>query len=154
MKSVLMKSMDNVDLQIINLLQEDCRLSFSKIANKLGISAGTAFNHVKSLEKNGILKNYAAVVDSSKLGYTITAIVLIQVESGHLQEVENEIAHTANVTAVYDTTGDYNAVVISKFKNGADLNTFIKKVLSIPHVIRTATNVALNVIKEDHRIKL
>ena len=149
-----MKSMDNVDLQIINLMQEDCRLSFSKIANRLGISAGTAFNHVKNLERKGILKNYAAVVDSSKLGYTITAIVLIQVESGHLQEVENQIAHTANVTAVYDITGDYNAVVISKFKNGDDLNTFIKKVRAIPHVIRTTTNVALNVIKEDHRLKL
>ncbi len=145
---------ENVDLQIINLLQEDCRLSFNKIASKLGISAGTAFNHIKSLEKKGVLKSYAVIVDSSKLGYSLTVIVLIQVEGGHLIDVENEIANTANVIAVYDITGDYNAVVIAKFKDGADLNTFIKNLLATPHVRRTVTNVALSVIKEDFRIKL
>jgi Lrp/AsnC family transcriptional regulator len=73
---------ENVDLQIINLLQEDCRLSFNKIASKLGISAGTAFNHIKSLEKKGVLKSYAVIVDSAKLGYDLTAVILIQVEGG------------------------------------------------------------------------
>lgn len=154
MKSSPIKNMDDVDLQIISLLQEDCRLSFNKIASKLGISAGTAFNHVKNLEKNGILKSYTVIADPSKLGYSLTAIVLIQVEGGHLRDVENEIANTANVIAVYDTTGDYNAIVITKFKNGADLNTFIKNLLAMPHVRRTVTNVALSVIKEDFRIKL
>ena len=148
------KNMDNVDLQIINLLQEDCRLSFNKIAGKLGISAGTAFNHVKNLEKNGILKSYTVKIDPSKVGYGLTAVVLIQVEGGHLQEVEDKIANLPNVIAVYDVTGDYNAVVITKFKDGAGLNTFIKNLLSIPHVRRTVTNVALSVIKEDFRLKL
>jgi Lrp/AsnC family transcriptional regulator for asnA, asnC and gidA len=150
----MIKNMDNVDFQIINLLQEDCRLSFNKIANKLGISAGTAFNHVKNLEKNGILKSYTVKIDPSKVGYSLTAIVLIQIEGGHLQDVEDKIANLPNVTAVYDVTGDYNAVVITKFKDGADLNTFIKNLLTIPHVRRTVTNVALSVIKEDFRIKL
>jgi DNA-binding Lrp family transcriptional regulator len=145
---------ENVDLQIINLLQEDCRLSFNKIASKLGISAGTAFNHVKNLEKKDVLKSYTVMLDSSKLGYSLTVIVLIQVEGGHLMDVENEIAKTANVIAVYDITGDYDAVVITKFKDEADLNTFIKNLLSIPHVRRTVSNVALNVIKEGFRIKL
>lgn len=150
----MIKNMDNVDFQIINLLQEDCRLSFNKIANKLGISAGTAFNHVKNLEKNGILKSYTVKIDPSKVGYSLTAIVLIQIEGGHLQDVEDKIANLPHVTAVYDVTGDYNAVVITKFKDGADLNTFIKNLLTIPHVRRTVTNVALSVIKEDYRIKL
>jgi Lrp/AsnC family transcriptional regulator for asnA, asnC and gidA len=153
-KNGMIKNMDNVDLQIINLLQEDCRLSFNKIANKIGISAGTAFNHVKNLEKNGILKSYTVNIDPSKVGYSLTAIVLIQVEGGHLQDVEDKIANLPNVIAVYDVTGDYNAVVITKFKDGAGLNTFIKNLLAIPHVRRTVTNVALSVIKEDFRIKL
>jgi len=153
-KTELIEKVDNVDLQIINLLQEDCRLSFNKIASKLGISAGTAFNHVKNLEKKGVLKSYTVILDLSKLGYSLTAIILIQAEGGQLVNVENEIAKTANVIAVYDATGDYEAVVIAKFKDGVDLNTFIKNLLAIPHVRRTVTNVALSVIKEDFRIKL
>jgi Lrp/AsnC family transcriptional regulator for asnA, asnC and gidA len=145
---------ENVDLQIINLLQEDCRLSFNKIASKLGISAGTAFNHIKSLEKKGVLKSYAVIVDSAKLGYDLTAVILIQVEGGHLMDVESKIVKSANVVAAYNTTGDYDVVVITKFKDGVELNTFIKNLLSIPHFRRTVTNVALSVIKEDLRIKL
>ena len=86
---------ENVDLQIINVLQEDSRLSFNKIANKLGISAGTAFNHIKNLEKRGLLKSYAVIVDAPKLGYSLTAVILIQVEGAHLTDVENEIAKAA-----------------------------------------------------------
>jgi len=150
----LIKNVDEVDIQIINLLQEDSRLSFNKIENKHGISAGTAFNQVKNLEKKGILKSYTVTIDSSKLGYSLTAIILLQVEGEHLIDVENEIANTDNVIAVYDITGDYNAVVITKFKDGNDLNSFIKTLLATPHVRRAVTNFALNVIKEDFRIKL
>jgi Lrp/AsnC family transcriptional regulator for asnA, asnC and gidA len=150
----LIEKIDVVDLRILELLQEDCRLSFNKIARKLGISVGTAFNHVKSLEQKDIIKAYTAIIDSSKLGYSLTAIIMIQAEGTHLADVENEIAKNANVIAVYDITGDYDATVIAKFKDRFGLNAFIKSLLSMPHIKRTVTNVALNVIKEDHGVKL
>jgi DNA-binding Lrp family transcriptional regulator len=149
-----LKKIDELDLRILSLLQEDCRLSFNKIANKLGVSVGTAFNHVKSLEKIGVLKGYTAVLDSSKLGYSLTVIIMIQAEGTYLTDVENEIAKTSNVVALYDITGDYDAVAIAKFKDRASLNIFIKNLLSLPHLKRTLTNVALNVVKEDPGVKL
>ena len=149
-----LKKIDELDLRILSLLQEDCRLSFNKIANKLGVSVGTAFNHVKSLEKIGVLKGYTTVLDSGKLGYSLTVIIMIQAEGSHLTEIENEIAKTANVVAVYDITGDYDAVAIAKFKDRAGLNFFVKNLLVIPHIKRTVTNVALNVVKEGNGVKL
>ena len=149
-----LKKIDELDLRILSLLQEDCRLSFNKIANKLGVSVGTAFNHVKSLEKIGVLKGYTAVLDSGKLGYSLTVIIMIQAEGTYLTDVENEIAKTSNVVALYDITGDYDAIAIAKFKDRASLNTFIKNLLSLPHLKRTLTNVALNVVKEDPGVKL
>ena len=145
---------ENVDLRIINLLQEDSRLSYNKIASKLGISAGTAFNHVKNLEKRGVLKNYAVIVDAPKLGYGLTAVILIQVEGRHLTDVEDEISKAANVVAAYNTTGDYDLVVITKFKDEVGMNAFIKNLLTVPFIRMTVTNVALDIIKEDLRIKL
>jgi len=136
------------------LLQEDCRLSFNKIAHKLGISVGTAFNHVKNLEKKGILKGYTTILDTTKLGYSLTALIMIQAEGEHLTDVEKEIAKTANVVAVYDIIGDYDAAVITKFKDRTDLNAFIKNLLATPHISRTVTSIALNVIKEDLGVKL
>lgn len=146
--------MHSIDFQIISLLQEDCRLSFNKIARNLGISVGTAFNHVKDLEKKGIVKSYTAVVDAAKLGYTLTALILVQTEGSQLSQIEQEIANTAAATAVYDITGDYDIAVIAKFKDRASLNAYLKNLLASPHIKRTVTNIALNVIKEDMRIKL
>lgn len=153
MQTNSIESVHSIDFQIISLLQEDCRLSFNKIARNLGISVGTAFNHVKDLEKKGIVKSYTAVVDAAKLGYTLTALILVQTEGSQLSQIEQEIANTAAAKAVYDITGDYDIAVIAKFKDRASLNAYLKNLLASPHIKRTVTNIALNVIKEDMRIK-
>lgn len=150
----LIEKIDKIDLQIINLLQEDSRLSFNKIAKELGISVGTAYNRIKNLEERGILKGYTAIVDPVKVGYTLTAIILIQAEGKHLLDVENEVAKMSNVISVYDITGDFDIAVVARFKDRFGLNAFIKNLLTMPYVKRTVTNVVLNVVKEDFRIKI
>jgi DNA-binding Lrp family transcriptional regulator len=145
----LTENIEDIDLRILSLLQEDCRLSFNKIATKLGISVGTAFNHVKNLAKRGIIKGYTVFLDSGKLGYSLTVIIMIQAEGSYLADVESEIAKSTNAVSVYDITGDYDAVAIAKFKDRVSLNDFIKNLLSMPHIKRTVTHIALNVIKED-----
>jgi len=154
MEASLTKTMDDIDMKIISLLQEDSRLSFNKIAQKLGISVGTALNRVKSLEDKGVLKGYTAIVDPNKVGYGLTAVILIQAEGKHLSNVEEEVAKINNVISVYDVTGDFDFVVIARFKDRESLNAFIKHLLTVPYIKRTVTNVALNVIKEDFRIKI
>jgi Lrp/AsnC family transcriptional regulator, regulator for asnA, asnC and gidA len=144
----------DLDVEILRLLQEDSRLSYNKIARKLGISVGTAFNHTKSLEKRGVLKGYTIVVDSEKMGFELTVLVLIQAEGGHIADIEDEIKKTANVLAIYNLTGDYDAAAIIKFKGRENLSLFLKHLLSTPHVRRTVTNVALDVVKEELNVKL
>jgi DNA-binding Lrp family transcriptional regulator len=150
----LNEHVEDLDLQILSLMQEDCRLSFNKIARKLGISVGTAFNHVKNLEKKGIINGYTVTLDSGKLGYSLTVIIMIQAEGSFLADVENEISKNANIVAVYDITGDYDAVALAKFKDRASLNAFIKNLLALPHIKRTVTHIVLNVVKEDIGVKL
>jgi len=154
MEAGLTEKIDDIDIQIISLLQEDSRLSFNKIAHKLGISVGTALNRVKSLEDKGVIKGYTVIVDPNKVGYGLTVIILIQAEGKHLLDVEKEVAKINNVISVYDITGDFDFVVIARFKDRDSLNAFIKHLLTVPYVKRTVTNVALNVIKEDLRIKI
>ena len=146
--------MDDVDRKIIRLLQEDARKSFNKIADSLGIAVGTAYNRVKNLEDKGILKGYTIMLDSAKLGYGLTALILIEAEGRYLPEVENELAKLDEVICIYDITGDYDIAVVARFRNRSNLNNFIKSTLKMPHVSRTVTNVVLNVVKEDFRVKI
>ena len=145
---------DEVDRKIIRLLQEDARKSFNKISDSLGIAVGTAYNRVKNLEDKGILKGYTVMLDSAKLGYGLTALILIEAEGRYLPDVEKELAQLDEVICIYDITGDYDIAVVARFKNRSSLNSFIKSALKMPHVSRTVTNVVLNVVKEDFRVKV
>ena len=148
------QKVDDVDFRIISLFQEDSRRSFSKIANELGIAVGTAYNRVKGLEEKGILKGYTIIVDPVKLGYSLTALILVQADGKHLLEVEEEVARLDDVICVYDITGDYDVAVVARFRDRTALNKFIKNLLTNPYVKRTVTNVVLNVVKEDFRVKI
>jgi DNA-binding Lrp family transcriptional regulator len=55
---------------------------------------------------------------------------------------------------VYDITGEFDVAVAARFKTREKLNKFIKSILTIQHVKRTVTNVVLNVVKEDLRVKV
>ena len=144
--------MDDIDRNIIRLLQEDARKSFNKLADSLGIAVGTAYNRVKNLEEKGILKGYTIMLDSAKLGYGLTALILIEAEGRFLTDVESALAKLEEVICIYDITGDYDIAVVARFKDRTALNNFIKSALKMPHVSRTVTNVVLNVVKEDFRV--
>ncbi|MEM2098363.1 MAG: Lrp/AsnC family transcriptional regulator [Candidatus Bathyarchaeia archaeon] len=144
----------HIDTQLINLLQEDCRISFIDIAKKLGVSTATVFNHIKNLEERGLVNRYSAVVDSCKLGYGLAVVILMKIDGKHITEVQKEVATFKNVMAVYEVTGDYDVVAICKFRQISELDVFVKNLLAMPNIRRTVTYVILNVAKEDFRIQI
>jgi DNA-binding Lrp family transcriptional regulator len=145
--------MNPKDLRIINLLQENSRLSFREIAKKAGISVVTVINRVRELERQNTIKSYITELDYEKLGYDVQAIIQLRIANGQLFEVENKIAPHNNVFAVYDTTGDFDALLITKFKSRRGLDKFLKKIQTYDFVERTQTKLILNTIKE-RNIKL
>ncbi len=150
-----MKSkVDDLDLKIIRELQKDARQSYRDIAERLKVAEGTVYNRVNKLLESKVIKRFIPDIDFSKLGYDLVAIIGLMVEGGHLPKIEEEISLEKNVSAVYDVTGDYDALIVVKFKDRGALNEFVKKVLSMPNVKRTYTMVVLNVMKETHGVEI
>jgi Lrp/AsnC family transcriptional regulator for asnA, asnC and gidA len=145
---------DEVDTQILNVLQEDCHLSLRKIAEKIQISSAMTASRIKNLEEKGILKGYTAILDPVKLGYDLTAVIFIQTEGGYIKNLENELSQMSNAITIYEITGDFDIVAIVKLKDKDSLNTLIKNLLVTPHIKKTMTNITLNFVKEDFKIKL
>lgn len=150
-----MKSkIDNLDLKILRELQNDARQSYKDIAEKLDVAEGTIYNRLHKLQDMGVIRRFMVDLDFSKLSYDLTAIIGLRVEGGHLPDIEKDIAKEGNVSAVYDVTGEYDAIVVAKFKDRNSLNKFVKKILSTPNVKRTYTMVVLNVMKETHGVEI
>jgi len=138
--------------KILKQLLTNCRKSFRQIAAELKVSAATVARKIREMEQQGIIKGYSARLDHEKLGYDLGAIIEITVSKGKLLEVEREIAKHPNVLAVYDVTGQSDAMIVAKFKNRKELNDLVKNLLKIEFVERTNTHVILNTIKEDFRM--
>jgi len=146
--------LDNKDYAIIKLIQADARMPFNEIARKLKVSEGTVLNRLAKLKKAGIVKGFQAMIDYELLGYEITAIIGLRVGSGMIPQVEAEVSKKPNVLAVYDVTGEYDALLICRFKSRMQMNDFIKSLLTIKYVERTNTYLVLNTVKENFSINL
>lgn len=140
---------DEIDKKILNLLNEDGRMSYRKIARELDISVGTVHNRVDKFTKTGIIKKFVPLLDHSKVGYKLTTVIGVKVKGGVLRNWENKTAYHKNVLGIYDVTGEFDAILIAKFKDTSELDAFIKGLLKEPDVQRTYTQTVLNIVKED-----
>lgn len=144
--------MDEIDLEIVRRLEKDARAPFKEIALELGVSEGTIHNRVKRMQQEGVIQGFSARLGAIKLGMDLTVVIGLRVKGGHLIEVEREISALREVRCVYDVTGEYDAIVVARFKNREDLNDFIKRIIANEFVERTVTHVVLNTVKEDFRV--
>ncbi len=140
--------LDSIDLEILKLLSKDSTSSNTSIANKLEKHPTTISNHVEDLKKKGIIKDFTINIDYEKLGFDIIALIELTISKGKMLEVEKEIAKNPNVFAVYDVTGQYDALVLARFKARKELSALVKHINSLSNVIRTNTHLILNIIKE------
>ena len=144
--------MDKLDNDIIKSLNENGRKSLRTISKELKISLSTVSNRLKKLEENGIINRYIPVIDREKAGLDLTAVINLKITHGKLIETQEKIAKDNHISAIYDITGDWDSLIIAHFKDRKDLNRFIKKILSMEHIERTNTQVALNVVKDEKRL--
>src|SRR3989344_968032 len=142
------EKIDELDKKILNLLLEDSRSSYRKISRILKVSPATIMNRINNLNKD-IIKKYSVLLDYEKIGYEIEVIIELRISKGELIEVEKKIATHPNVVAVYDITGDYDAVIITKFKNRKTMDSFLKKIQTYDFIERTFTKFILHTIKEE-----
>ncbi len=147
-------AIDALDRKILAALNEDARKSTRQIAEAVGASTGTVYNRLKKLGERGVIRGYIPLLDHLKTGYVFTVLIMIQVEGEYITDVEENLAATHEVMAVYDITGDFDVALIAKFRTQAALNTFIKSLLKTPHIRRTVTSMVLNVVKEDPRLQM
>lgn len=143
---------DELDERILKILLLEGRSSAREMGARLHVSTSTVTARIEKLRERQILRGFTANIDFQKLGYELTAVTEIIVSKGKLLEMEKEIAKFPEVCAVYDVTGEIDAIVVSKCRNREDLSRFTKELLAMPFIERTNSHVVLTTVKEDFRL--
>ena len=79
--------LDKIDKQILNTLQENGKITNSKLSKIVGISAPATLERVKRLELAGVISHFTAVIDPEKIGFSIMAMVSISLSLSSLSSV-------------------------------------------------------------------
>ena len=146
-------NLDATDRTILAALLEDARISQRGLAKRVGVAQGTITNRLRRLEEMGVIKGYTVLLDAESIGWTMTVITGLRIQKGTMIDVQQRIAADPRVFAVYDVTGDYDSMVLARVQDRKDLDDLTKTVFTMEGVQRSITQVVLNTVKEDGRVR-
>jgi DNA-binding Lrp family transcriptional regulator len=139
----------DLDLKIIAELRRDARASARQIGKRLSISTTTVASRVREMEKSGMIRGFRPLVDYRKLGFGITAVTLIKAVGGKIPALMEDLKADPQLTHVYEITGEFDLLVIGKYRDTDMMNREIKKLLSHKAIKETNTSIALGTAKEE-----
>jgi len=153
---------DEKDLDILNLLQKNCRMTAKEIAQTIDSPVTTVFAKIKRMEELGIIKDYKAVLDAQKLDRGTTAFILASVsyrlkEGAALSQrkVVKEIAKLPEVQEAHIITGDWDILIKVKEKDVGTIGKFvIDKLRMVEGIEKTLTCMVFETQKETTDIVL
>lgn len=129
-----MVNLDVTDKKILNLLQQNSKANIKEIALKIGLTQTPTYERIKRLEKAGVIKNYIAVLDKEKVGYTIEVfcqVTLMVHSKDMITRFENAINKIDEVMECFHVAGNYDYLLKIIVKDMNSYQAFLKNKLSV-----------------------
>lgn len=145
--------LDKTDRKIIEILQEDSRLSNAALAEKVGLKASTLYERVKKLERNGYIKGYQALVDPELLGKPILAFVKLVVGfTPDFSKSKLTISEVCNrepdVLECHSLAGEDDYLLKVRVANTKELEKLIGRIRSQADVSNSVSTIVLSSFKD------
>ena len=149
---------DRYDARILAALQRDGRLSVVELAESIGLSPTPCARRIKALESIGAIEGYAAILNPTRIGLGVLAVVQVKLTEHTAETVarfEKEIRLMDEVTKCFAMTGSYDFILEVYGKDlDALSNVVLKKLIRVPNVRDMQSSVVLATVKRTVRIPL
>jgi len=145
-------SLDDLDWRILQLLQENARLTYTEIGSKLDVAHSTVYDRIQRMEEHGIIKRYKAIVDFEKAGmHQITALMTIHTDPKESENIANKLIEFPEILEVSSSFSEelvVNAKVVAQ--DQAKLHSFIaQSIAPLSGVLRIRTSILTRKYKEE-----
>lgn len=149
---------DQIDKQILEILQENAKITNAQLSKDINLSPAPTLERVKKLENAGYIKSYHARLDGQKLGLGVATFVSIKLNKHNKESNENFVKQIRAIDEIVEchyVTGssDYVLKVVSK-----DIESYqsliMNKISEISEVDNMQTMVILNTIKDSDSLPI
>ena len=150
--------LDKVDIQILDILQHEGRISNAELARRISLSQPATHARLKRLERSGIIRTYMALLDREMLGFEMLCFVHVTLEKHQPDHVKNfhaRVSEMPEVIECYHVTGDYDYLLKVVMRHRRDLEDFLVDKLSrVSGVGRVHTSLVLREVKETYALPI
>jgi Lrp/AsnC family transcriptional regulator, leucine-responsive regulatory protein len=153
-----MEKLDNLDRRLLNLLQDNSKLSMKELGSMVGLSVTPTFERIKRYEKSGIIEKYVVILNKDKIGKGLTVycnITLKEQSKAVLENFEKEVSTLSEVIEIVCVSGvyDYQLKIVSN--DMKSYNDFvINKLCVIKNIGTVQSSFVMQEIKTGTAIKL
>ncbi len=150
--------LSKIDKKILLELQQNGRISFAELARRVGMSNTPCFEHVKRLERDGIIEGYTAIIDPQKVGANLVVFVQIRLNRNN-QDIFEQFKQAAialdEVQECYLVSGNFDYLIKARVADMQAYRTFLgETLLTLPGVQESTSYVVMEEIKETMNIAL
>jgi Lrp/AsnC family leucine-responsive transcriptional regulator len=136
--------MEEIDRRIVTLLAQDGRMSFTDLARETGLSVSAVHQRVRRLEKRGVVRGYAAIIDHDAVGLPLTAFVSIKpIDPAAPDDAPERLAHLAAIEACHSVAGDESYILKVRVASPVALEDLLQQIRASANV-STRTTVVLS----------
>ena len=149
MESANSKTLDAIDLQILDILQRQATISNAELGRRVNLSPPATHARIKRLETEGYILKQVAILDQQKLGFDLLCYIFISTDihqAEQLETLENNLEAMPEVLECHCLTGEYDYLLKVANKNRQGLEDFIRKLNKLG-ISRIQTSLALREIK-------
>lgn len=115
--------LDVADLKLLDLVQENCRIGLDSLAHECALSVPSIQRRLKKLRDTGTIRKEVAIVNPEKLGFTMTFVVLVELEREALHQLEafrRRVKVDSRVQQCYYVTGEADFILICSARDMRD----------------------------------
>lgn len=131
--------MDKVDEEILSILKDNGRASFTEIADQVNVSEGTVRNRVEKLQNTGVIENFTVEIGRDR---GIEAFISVKVSTG--REFDEIISEFPNDLEVYELAGDMDMLVKAERESSEQINDVVDSIRGVDGVESTQTYMILS----------
>ena len=142
---------DDIDLQLLNLLQQNAKLTMKELAEQLNMTTTPVFERIKKLEREGIIQAYVAIVNAEKIGRPQVVFCNVSMPDytpENITAFEETIRTMPDVLEAYHLAGtiDYQLKVL--VKDIKEYTNFLQLIAKLPMVRVHSSAIALYAVKQ------
>ncbi|TLP45493.1 MULTISPECIES: Lrp/AsnC family transcriptional regulator [Cohaesibacter] len=153
-----LKDLDKRDRSILNLLQDNGRLSNAELAEAVNLSPSACLRRVRQLEESGLIAGYAMQLNMKACGMTGTAFVFVTLDGQGretLDRFERAIKQISVIQDCYLLAGQYDYLLRIIYRDSADLERIHHDILTnLPGVVRVNSTLTLRAVKHTGKLEV